>query len=320
MIDARMTQTTEQPVEAILEKELALGDVVLGTIGPILGHLLANDDHSLFSDDIVARIRGMISSCARQLIAAQADAAETEEPDELVKVHAPELAESLTANPAFLTHCHALAIEWHLAERLQERNSIDPVLSPLVQALIASPDAATAANAMSYLTAQARFMQHQRRMELPLCELPGDLFHAAVLILATHAGEDAEETSKKAENRLREDFDEGKSRLGLLSRLIAAMGNGAMAALSVSHAGTSVFLTALAVASNQQRELTVISTNDRQLARLALAMRTAGLKPEAIEEQFALIHPEIVLPEGFETLRSDRAAAMLASSASGLLG
>ncbi|WP_114520028.1 hypothetical protein [Altererythrobacter sp. ZODW24] len=327
MIDARPIQTTEQPVEDLLQRELALGDVVLGTVGPILGHLLANDDHSLFSDEIVARIRGMIASCARQLALAQEDAAQTDlgeaadavETSEFSKVKMAKLAESLTANPAFLTHCHALAVEWHLAERLQARNAIDPVLSPLVQALIASPDAATATNAMSYLAAQARFVQHQRRMELPLTELPGDLFHTAVLTLAAHAEEGGEDATSKAEARLRNNFDEGKSRLGLLSRLIIAMGSGAKAALSVSHAGPSVFMTALAVASNQQRELTVISTNDRQLARLALAMRAAGLKPEAVEEQFALIHPEIVLPEGFEALRSDRAAALLASSSSGLL-
>lgn len=327
MIDARPIQSTEQSVDEILQRELELGDVVLGTVGPILGHLLANDDHSLFSDEIVARIRGMIANCARQLAAAQientpADIPQHDEPEdasESAKAKAAELAESLTANPAFLTHCHALAVEWHLAERLQARNSIDPVLSPLVQALIASPDAATATNAMSYLAAQSRFMQHQRRMELPLSELPGDLFHTAVLSLAAHAEEGDEETISKAEAQLRNKFDEGRSRLGLLSRFIIAMGNGAKAALSVSHAGTSVFMTALAVASNQQRELTVISTNDRQLARLALSMRAAGLKPEAIEEQFALIHPEIVLPEGFETLRSDRAAAMLASSRPGLL-
>ncbi len=322
MIDARSAQTTEQPVEETLQRELALGDAVLGTVGPVLGYLLINDDHSLFSDEIVARIRGMIASCARQLVTAHAKIDESEEADDgsiFGTTMMAELAESLTADPAFLTHCHALAVEWHLAERLQARNSIDPVLSPLVQALICSPDAATATNAMSYLAAQARFMQQQRRMELPLTELPGDLFHTAVLTLAAHAntsqaGGNVKDTMKIAEARLRKDFDEGKSRLGLLSRLIMTMGSDAKAALSISYAGPSAFLTALAAASNQQRELTVISTNDRQLARLALSMCAAGLTPQIVDEQFALIHPEIVLPEGFAALRSDRAAVILASS------
>ena len=62
-------------------------------------------------------------------------------------------------------------------------------------------------------------------------------------------------------------------------------------------------------------ETVIISTNDRQLARLAVALRAAGLKPRDVEEQFLHLHPEIALPEGFEALRADRAAALLAGSA-----
>ena len=66
--------------------------------------------------------------------------------------------------------------------------------------------------------------------------------------------------------------------------------------------------------SNQDRDLAVVSTNDRQLARLALALRSAGLRPKEVEEQFLTIHPETTLPEGFELLRADRAGEMLAAS------
>jgi hypothetical protein len=58
----------------------------------------------------------------------------------------------------------------------------------------------------------------------------------------------------------------------------------------------------------------VLSFADRQFARLALALRAAGLKQQAVEEQFLYLHPEISLPDGFDRLRADRAAALLAGS------
>jgi len=82
----------------------------------------------------------------------------------------------------------------------------------------------------------------------------------------------------------------------------------------VSHAGVAIFLSALATASHQDRDLAVLATNDRQLARLALSLRAGGLKPKEIEEQFLHIHPEISLPPGFEALTADRAAEILAAS------
>jgi hypothetical protein len=85
-------------------------------------------------------------------------------------------------------------------------------------------------------------------------------------------------------------------------------------ALAISHAGLPIFATALAMASHQERDLVVLSFADRQFARLALALRAAGLKQEHVEEQFLYLHPEIALPDGFETVRSDRAAALLAAS------
>jgi hypothetical protein len=39
------------------------------------------------------------------------------------------------------------------------------------------------------------------------------------------------------------------------------------------------------------------------------------LKPPAIEEQFGALHPDVILPEGFENLGADHAAALLARSA-----
>ncbi len=321
MIESAMTKaeppiSAEAPVEAVLRDELAHGDVVLGTIGPILGHLIANHDHSLFSDEIVARIRGTVGGIARQLLEIQGQVQGDSDPHGFAERNGDELAELLAANAGFLTHCHALALECQLADRLRARNSIDPVLSPLMQSLVASDDPAMASLAMQALASQARFIQRQKRMQLPLGELPADLFHDALLRWRDYAGGIDADTLAQIETRMRRDFDESASRLGLLSRMVAAMGGGARAALSISHAGISLFLTALAASSHQDRDIVALSTNDRQLARLALALRGSGLNPREVEEQFLYLHPDISLPDGFSQLRVDRARDMLASARS----
>lgn len=309
-----MTQSSDIDVEDVLRHELAHGDVVLGTVAPILGHLLANHDHSLFNDEIVSRVRGMLESLARQVASAhRGSPGDESDLRSAASEDAGQLVDALSGEFELLRHCHALALEWQLTARLETRHAIDPVLSPLVQALVASDDPATASAAMALLAAQARYVQQQRRMELPLGELPADLFHLVLSRwregVAGTSGPEADE----AEGRLRESYDESVSRMGLLSRLVTGMGGGVSAALSLPHAGVALFLSALAKASNQQRDLVVISTNDRQLARLALALRAAGLKPKDVEEQFVYLHPEVALPDGFETLRADRAAAILAA-------
>ncbi|MFZ1741958.1 MAG: hypothetical protein WAT93_03845 [Pontixanthobacter sp.] len=314
MDETGINQTTEIPVEEILRDELAHGDAVLGTIAPILGHLVINSTNVLFSDEIVANIRGMAASVAAQLLAEYAKTANGSSIEEAIEDNQNILANELLANAEFLSHCHALTIERQLTEKLYSRSAIDTVLSPMMQALISSDDSATASTAMAALASQARFIQQQRRMELPLTELPGDLFHEVVLSWRNFAGSEADELAVKAEMQLRSRYDEGVSRLGLYAKLVAGMGQGLRAAMSVSHSGVALFLSALAAGSKQHRDVATLSTNDRQLGRFALGLRATGLKPQEVEEQFLLIHPDIALPEGFDLLRSDRAAQMLATS------
>ena len=305
-------------VEIVLRDELAHGDALIGTIAPILRHLLANDEHSVFSDEIIARVRGMMADVARQILTEVAIAGGN--PDD--RDHSPDaivaLVETLVGHSGFLAHVHALALEWQLTERMQARLGLDPVLSPLLQALIASSDAGVASNSMALLASLARFATSQRRMQLPLSELPGDLLYAALLALRGLSGEDAtsQAAATQAEHTIRGRFDESRSRLGLISRIVTGMGGGATAALTVTHAGVGIFLSALALASGQDRDMAVLATNEGQFARLALALRASGLKPQAIEEQFVSLHPEVALPEGFEQLGSDQAAALLARSVS----
>jgi hypothetical protein len=309
-----MSEQAAETVERVLRDELVEGDATIAAARPILRHLLASDDSGLFSDETIARVRGLLLSVAEQLLFAQAEAAEARDRPGYAADRQNGLAQALFADSGFLAHAHALTIEAQLIERLQGRSGIDPVLTPLVQELVASKDGAAAGLAMAVLAAQARFQQHWRRMELPLGELPGDLFHRALLLLRERADEDDGPAAEAAERQLRDGYQEGAGRLGLIARLVMGMGQKAPRALSIDHAGLAVFATALAMAAGQERDLVVLSFAERQYARLALSLCAAGLKQQAMAEQFLYLHPDVALPEGFETLRADRAGALLATS------
>ena len=95
---------------------------------------------------------------------------------------------------------------------------------------------------------------------------------------------------------------------------MVALGRKAPRALAIDHAGLSIFVTALAMASGRDRNLAILSFGENQPARLALALRAAGLEQDALEEQFLYLHPDIELPEHFDTLTAERAAQILGSS------
>ena len=304
-------------VESLLGDELAAADFAQANVGPILRHLLGNDDHALFSDRIVAQVRAQIEDLARQLALSLETALGHADPRGAANATAPLLAAALIDSPPILAHAHALALEAQLAERLATRLSLDAVLSPLLQSLIASSDPNTAATAMALLAAQARFVQAQRRGELPLAELPGDLLHTALLIMREHGcGNDParDRIAAVLETAIRSNFDEAANRLGLLHRLVGGMGGGAIAALDVEHAGVALFVTALGLGAGLERDHAMFATTEAQLPRLALALLASGANSALVEQQFFAIHPEVTLPEGFETLRADRAAALLAGS------
>ena len=297
-------------VEATLRDALAQGDAVLSAAAPTLRRLLASEDRGLHSDEVVARVRGMLADLARQLLDAQAEA------DASAAPRRDGLIAALADDAALLGHLHALALEGCMADRLEARAGIDPVLSPLLENLVVAGDEVLATAAISAITAQAGFVQQQRRMTLPLGELPGELFHSALLALRRAAGEDA--STEAAEAALRRGFDESLGRLGLLSRLVTRTGSNAPGALNVERAGLAVFATALALAAGQERGVTVLSFSGRQSARLALALRAAGLTQAAVEAQFLHLQPEATLSPSLAGLRADRASAILAASNSGL--
>lgn len=312
MMAETLAEPTLEAVETRLREELAQGDATLSTAAPILRHLLANEDQALFSDEVLARVRGMLTDVVRQALHAQADAAKIGDRVAFVAEREEKLADRLARDAALLGHIHALTIEGRAALQLQARGNVDPVLCPLLQELAASRDEVVARSAMAVLAAQARFIQHHRRMALPLGELPGDLLHDALRAIREEASD--QEAAVAAERRLRDTYDESRGRLGLMTRLVMRLSKNAPRALDVGHAGLSLFATALAMASGQRRDLTVLSFSRRQSARLALAMRAAGLKQPAVEAQFLYLLPDVALPEGFDRLAAGRAAALLAAA------
>lgn len=305
MGDVTMDLAADDAVEAILQDGLARETRALAAVVPVLRHLLGSEAQGLISDAIVARVRGMMQHCAAQILAAEAG------DDPVTGLGAAQdmaaqdaLAETLAADAALLAHCHALAAESLIAERLHQRLGLDPVLSPLLQELIAAEDPAVAALAMSTLAAQSRFMQGQRRMELPLGELPAELLHA---LLARIDGAAAERLSAR--------YDEATSRLGLLARLFAAMRRGAVAALAVDHAGLALFASALAPATRSARGEAVLACHESQALRLGLLLRAAGLSLPAIERQLPLVSPAAgPLPVALDMITPERAAALLATT------
>ena len=226
--------------------------------------------------------------------------------------HGEALAAHFQGNGALIGHCHALAVEWQLTERLEAQLGLDPVLSPALQDLIAHPDPAVSSTAMSALAAQARFAQAQRRMELPLAELSGELFHQTLLSWRTYNGDRTSDALTRAEGKMRAGFDESKGRLALLARLVASVDRSFDTLFLPDRAGAGLFFTALAARSGQSRRLAVMSSNSRQVARLALGLRASGLDPARIDQVLLLLHPQAAPVAGLDLLGEAEARRMLA--------
>ena len=306
-----MDLAADYVVEAILRDELARETRALSAVVPVLRHLLGSEAQILVSDVILARVRGMIGDLAAQLVALHAGYDPATRTAGIDPAAHDRFAETLMADEVLLAFCHALATESLIAERLQQSHGIDPVLSPLLQELIASEDAAVAGLAMRTLAAQSRFVQSQRRMQLPLGELPAELFHALLTRAQSGALGAADGGADMAQ--MQRAYDEASSRLGLLARLIAGLRRGALAALVLDHAGIALFAAALASVTRTSRPAAVLACHEGQGVRFALLLRAAGLAPPAIERQVLIIEPDARLPRALAELPAERAAALLAA-------
>jgi len=303
-------------IEALLGQDLFHADQAMLHMGPILRHLLQNDDRSIFSDEIIARVRGMLADVARQLVQAMGEAAGHADAAAWAREAGPGLAEMLAARQPLLHHLHMLAVEWQLTEKLQGRLAIDPVLTPLLQDVIASPDPDLAARGMNLLAAQARFGQQVRRMQIPLAELPTRLHEIALAAMQDYVGEDAagKAAAEMSEITLRQRRSVAASRVDLLDHIVSALGSERSATLQFDHAGVALFLSGLAANAGIARETAIMCTTESQMPRLALSLVAAHVQREGVVATFSALHPDIAVPAGIERLDPARAAVLLAST------
>lgn len=315
MMSSVPSSVSMDSAESALHHGLVSGDAAAESIVPILRHVLTSEDSSLFGDEIVARVKGMLLNLATQLLDRLEHAGPDAEPSDSDSTHLHVLGDALLENAALLTHLHALALEWQLTRRIEARFGVDPVLTPLLQSLIASSNPDTASLAMRLLAAQASHGQAQRRMSLPLLELPPEHLHVALTALraaSDRLGEEGDQVNL-VQSRVRYDYDESSTRLGLASRLVSSLGAGALDAFSICHAGTTIFISALAIGAGIDRDRAVLATHESQAARLALSLRASGLRTGAVLDQCLTLHPEIAFPADLDGVNPDRAAALLAA-------
>lgn len=295
-------------VDVFLRDEMARGNRALRSVAPVIGHMLDGEGPSLFGDAIVARLRGMIHDIAGQFVH---KLPLNPENGDFLKACVDVAAQQLASDETVIDHLYSVALEGHLAAKLKQTASIDPVLSPLMQELIASDKPEIAEIAMSTMAAQSRFVQSQNRMEMPVGELPFevfsrvlDLFEGAPFGVGSHDIDAAITKFKRA-------YDEGAGRIGLLARLSSAMHGGAIAALDLGHAGFAMFASAAASLTGLPREHAVFACHEAQIARLALILKAAGLGAHAIEGQLTLLGGTKPLPDGFAALSQSAARDIL---------
>jgi len=297
-----------------LRARLADCDAALDAFTPTLLGLLGGGDNSTLNEEILARVRGMISDVAEQLLLSQAEAALISDIASYVEDYRSGLAERLASNGNLLRHFHSMAVEGNLCEKMQLSRSLDPVLPPLLQELISSHEERISALAMAVLSSQARFVDAYRKMKFPLRELPGAMEDLALGEFRANAEETDREGVNQTIEVLRDRRDDSTGRISLLTQLVLQLGKLDDAVLSIDRAGISLFSSALAVTTHQPREIVVLSTSEGQLPRLAVLLGAAGLASPAIAQQLFALHPNAPLLDGFEQLTTDAALAALADS------
>lgn len=309
MMEAGVPLRDDKTIEDALHDALMRGDAAISSASTVLRLLLDNENRVLFTDEIVARTRGMINDLARQLLQASTRFGHARKPFAWGSEQTQKLIKNLIADNVLLDHVHAMALEFHLSMELQECHALDPALSPLLQAQAGSGDHDAAGNVMQLVAAQTQFHQQTRRMELPLDELPPGLFDRALQILRVDSEDDPDSFHEIAEH-LRSNRDSGHSRLALLVRQLAQLDN-ASVALVLPMAGVSLFFTALAGVTRQDRSALVLAANERRAVRFILSLRAAGLEPGAIADVLAWLSPDVALPDCFQSLGVDDAWGVL---------
>lgn len=296
------------PVDAILRDEMARSNRALRSLAPVIAQMLDSDGPSLVTDAIVARLRGMMSDIARQLLAVAviegSDAHSTQDAK-------AQLVASFSSDEPLIDHLYAVALEGVLIEGLEKRASIDPVLSPLMQELIASKNPEVAQLAVAALAAQSRFTRNVGRMTHPIGELPQEILASVLDHLHNLEPKLSKPQIAKAIAKTKGEFDEGLGRIGLLARLCSTMHGGAIAALDLNHSGLALFVSAASSLTRTPRDSVVFACHEGQSVRLALILLAAGLTGERVEAQTSLLGARFALPSQIVGLSAADAVSAL---------
>lgn len=299
------TELTES-LAASLRADLAGDDRALSGMVPVLSHVLTNRAEPMVSDDIIARMRGLIGNAAEQLLAFNEQHASAEDLDSL--------SAALASNGSIVTHYYALAFEGGLSEELAARNGLDPVISPLIRELMGSKDKSVAEIATKLMVSQARFIQGQKRLQSAIVELPPEVLDEVLNVAKGWAKRQIRPFSARLAADFKASYDEASTRFGLLTRLIAMLGASGQLVCEIETAGFAVFCSAVAGQTRQPRELLVLSCQSHQSLRLALALKACGISTESIIRQFEFIGSDVTFPDGFDTWDEQSAADVLLDS------
>ncbi len=281
--------------------------------GAILRQMMVRERDGLFSDATIARCGAMIGSVARQLLHALAQESGETDPASFAAAREEALGQALGAQGDLLGHCHALAVESLLTDKVHERAGIDPVSTPLLKSLLAHEEVQIGGAAMHVLAAQARFMHLSRRMEVPLEELPAEIFHQALNIFCAQFPDQAE-ACKATAAFFASRYDEGAGRLPQMARLVMLASDNAISAMRIADAGIALFAIALAMEAAQEREHAVIAMVQGDHARLSLMLRAADMPSAAMAEALTTLNPQSALDPQIAQLPREEAAAMLHSA------
>jgi len=286
--------------EDLLRAELARGRRALAAVPTVISSLVNDASPALFSEEAVARTRGMMDSLAMQL----ARSCGGEEPD---RAALRSLAATLTGIEPLLTHCHAMALEGTLLVRLGA-DGIDPVLSPFLQQAISGAEPDFAAQAMRVLAAQGRFVQAWRRMELPLAELPADLLELASAACEKHVGERAPSAPQDGA----EQADERQTRSEQIASLLLSGSDGLAHGLDPELAGVSLFVSAASLSTGIPRSTVIQTIAGGQETRLAMMLGACGVDSADRLDAIARFSPDAIRPTLAIDLSPQRARELLA--------
>lgn len=304
---ATFDQDAHAGSEATLRELLAVGEQTRRSLPQQLRHRIGFADPSLFDDELIARTRGLLVHLTAQICGGRPSGSGSAE--HLSARDA--ILRALFDHPAMLSHCHALALEYRLTRRLAEQAEVDPLLPPILQEMIASPNEKTSRLAAAVLAAQTRFLSNMERMQLPLRQLPGELLHDVFAIGRQWLGQPI--IADAVEQAVRTSYDEGATRVALLGRLVDMTEFPNAWGWQLGEAGVALFLAKLAVAAGSNLHEAALLTTQSQIARLALTLRALRCNPGAINRNLYTLHDEVALPL-IAGMEPDAASAMLVGS------